>query len=360
MASLAELLAYKQKQAEMLNPQPSLGDRLESLSYAAGEGFADQLRGLQQLATHPVQSAKDIYSGVKYAVQNPRQAAQAAIEGLKGAVQSPESATRFIAQNFSPAELATGLGKLGTMREIVVHHGTPHRFEPTEANPLGEFNASKIGTGEGAAVYGHGIYMAENPKTANAYKQKLSKDSFISPNGSVIHKSTLKSFGFDDSDVDIMFNAINRHNGNISAAANAMALGPNRPHVAKFLKDIGKQSTVNTGFLYKADLPDEMVDRMLDWDMPLLNQSQEVKDIVKSAVPAGVYEKLLMQKTADSIEALATYKGDKAKASEYLKNANIPGIKYLDALSRDSSGTGTRNFVVFPGEEKKVKILERK
>jgi hypothetical protein len=36
----------------------------------------------------------------------------------------------------------------------------------------------------------------------------------------------------------------------------------------------------------------------------------------------------------------------------------IPGVKYLDQGSRDS-GKGTRNFVVFPGEEKKVKILKR-
>lgn len=127
MASLAELLAYKQKQAEMLNSlpkEPTLGQRLENLSYAAGEGFSDQLRGLQQLVTHPVQSAKDIYAGVKTAVQNPRQALQAASEGIKQATSSPEAATRFIAQNFSPAELATGLGKVGTMRQIFVGKGS--------------------------------------------------------------------------------------------------------------------------------------------------------------------------------------------------------------------------------------------
>jgi hypothetical protein len=52
----------------------------------------------------------------------------------------------------------------------------------------------------------------------------------------------------------------------------------------------------------------------------------------------------------------------KVTASEKLQNASIPGIKYLDAGSRSRglSATGTRNFVVFPGEEKKVKILERK
>jgi hypothetical protein len=44
--------------------------------------------------------------------------------------------------------------------------------------------------------------------------------------------------------------------------------------------------------------------------------------------------------------------------SEALRQAGIPGIKYLDATSR-GAGTGTRNFVTFPGEEKSLTILER-
>jgi len=43
-----------------------------------------------------------------------------------------------------------------------------------------------------------------------------------------------------------------------------------------------------------------------------------------------------------------------------LRELGIPGIKYLDAGSRGAGGSGTRNFVVFPGEEDKLKILERK
>jgi hypothetical protein len=46
-------------------------------------------------------------------------------------------------------------------------------------------------------------------------------------------------------------------------------------------------------------------------------------------------------------------------ASEVMKRMGIPGIRYLDAGSRGQGGSGTRNFVVFPGEEKKVKILKR-
>jgi len=99
---------------------------------------------------------------------------------------------------------------------------------------------------------------------------------------------------------------------------------------------------------------------MLDWDKPFLDQSQEIKDFAKTMLPPRVYDRVLMERTGDFIEALGVYKGGKAKAAELLRQANIPGIKYLDAGSRGQGGTGTRNFVVFPGEEKKVRILERK
>ena len=61
--------------------------------------------------------------------------------------------------------------RTGGILPLDVYHGTPHRLPPTPRNPLGEFDASKIGTGEGAQSYGHGIYTAENPNVAKTYKQ---------------------------------------------------------------------------------------------------------------------------------------------------------------------------------------------
>jgi hypothetical protein len=44
---------------------------------------------------------------------------------------------------------------------IPVGHASPHRFE--------QFSMDKIGTGEGAQVYGHGLYFAENPTVVDEY-----------------------------------------------------------------------------------------------------------------------------------------------------------------------------------------------
>jgi hypothetical protein len=61
----------------------------------------------------------------------------------------------------------------------------------------------------------------------------------------------------------------------------------------------------------------------------------------------------------DFYDTLGKDFGQNADASDYMRQLGIPGIKYLDAGSRGQGGGGTRNFVVFPGEEKKVKILKR-
>ena len=43
----------------------------------------------------------------------------------------------------------------------ILWHGSPHKFDA--------FDSSKIGTGEGAQAYGHGLYLADNPAVAREY-----------------------------------------------------------------------------------------------------------------------------------------------------------------------------------------------
>lgn len=45
---------------------------------------------------------------------------------------------------------------------IRAYHGSPHNFE--------KFDTGKIGAGQGAQSYGHGLYFAENPKVAETYR----------------------------------------------------------------------------------------------------------------------------------------------------------------------------------------------
>lgn len=48
---------------------------------------------------------------------------------------------------------------------IKAYHGSPHDFD--------QFSMDKIGTGEGAQAYGHGLYFAEHPEVSRGYRDQV-------------------------------------------------------------------------------------------------------------------------------------------------------------------------------------------
>jgi len=214
------------------------------------------------------------------------------------------------------ALMATGMAPVG----MTAFHGSPHRFPPTKKNPLGEFDAAKIGTGEGAQAYGHGLYLAENPGVAKGY-------------------------------------AVRGH-------AQQAGTGPIK----------WTQGSEVKPHLYTVDLPDEHIAKMLDWDAPLSKQPESVKaglrkigfsvDDPRYAATTGsdFYDNIVAsvadKRGSGSLKAIREFHGDQPAASKMLSEAGIPGIKYLDQGSR-AAGEGSRNFVVFPGNDSILKILKR-
>ena len=122
---------------------------------------------------------------------------------------------------------------------------------------------------------------------------------------------------------------------------------------------------------------------MLDWDKPLSQQAGAIGQFAQTMVsknpdPVSRAESWLVQAgdrvinayptKREAAEAAATMTGadfwrhlDAAGArrgADTLRQQGIPGIRYLDQGSR-GTGQGTSNFVVFPGEEDLLRILER-
>ena len=263
------------------------------------------------------------------------------------------------------------LQKQGMMPSIVAYHGTPHNIE-------GAFDISKVGTGEGAQAYGHGMYYAENPAVAEGYKEALST-----------FKTTLD--GIPITPDNPKFSAVmtvgsQGYKKALEQAELAKKSGFVKPEIAdqeianiKALKD-AKIESVKQGNLYKVDIPDEYVPKMLDWDKPLSEQSQEIKDALSNIPHRGkdwtfkttietldaapyLREDVTLNPTGSEIYSLlgdAMMVGNKApgqiNASKKLNELGIKGIRYLDEGSRDKK-QGTSNFVVF--DPKEVKILEK-
>ena len=381
----------------------NLADRARSVGGLAYEALAtDPNMGrmttaeFSEAASRPTprldQAAQDLGTIGRAIVTQPIQTGKAIVQGeidrAQEATTSPRAAGKYAGSFIDPMRIAAALRKTAPVLELDVYHGTPHRFPATEANPLGEFDASKIGTGEGEQAFGHGIYLAQKPEVAQDYQFMLSK---IDPE-TVTYQGKPAQHWYDTAQAEQDRahrlrdkTAIDRANAKLAYWENVMTRRhpedvkrvANDPDDGwKTFADYANSLDMNkfggvgeAGSLYKADLPDDMIDRMLDWEKPLSEQSEFVKAAIR-AMPDAPDESKWKNWTGEYLYRIHLQRGGrespekplKVTASEKLQNASIPGIKYLDAgsRSRNHSATGTRNFVVFPGEEKKVKILERK
>ena len=267
----------------------------------------------------------------------------------------------------------------------VVWHGSPHKFD--------KFDSSKIGTGEGAQAYGHGLYLADAPGVAKTYADMAATaDDAFAKAGDTIWPMLRAASPFKD---------------------DVIAWGPNQSLISKaeFLKKYEinpdavwakltpkMRSAVEKtleGNLYKVDLPDEQIAKMLDFDGPLSSQPEVLAalnasvDRLPKAVKVNVASGDRVSSRLTGAELYNRIAGNphplsaigpaptagrpimgaagapgimeydemgQAAASGLLNSLGVPGIKYLDGVSR-GAGSGTRNYVVF--DEGLLNILER-
>lgn len=220
---------------------------------------------------------------------------------------------------------------------MVAYHGTPH-------NILGKFDINKVGTGEGAQAYGHGMYFAEAKDLADVYRKKLTNEA-----GNLV-KSPNDSIQLQMGNLENQIKQLKQSND------------PNAEAMIKAYQN--RIDEINkAGNLYKVDIPDEYIPNMLDWDKTISQMSPELQKQIRRIAKeeylpleyqnakkhgdlTGKHFYMEMAKKFDTIEG----------ASQVLNSEGIRGIRYLDEGSR-SAGKGTSNFVVFDPSE--VKILEK-
>jgi hypothetical protein len=255
----------------------------------------------------------------------------------------------------------------------IVYHGSPHLFS--------KFDASKIGTGEGAQAYGHGLYFADSPGVAKSYADKLSSIDGYRPevaDAVFRHLSEDGVHGKDAISWGAFASKTNQQQFRNVFAANPAGTWEKVP--PKIRSAVEKEFEGN---IYKVDIPDSVVAKMLDWDKPLSQQAPEVQRALEPIVapiraemakPAGAgwgdfaapqkydptgKELLHLIAKDKSMSAQNVLSGGFGpEASARARSMGIPGIRYLDQGSR-GAGAGTSNYVVFPGNEGLLKILER-
>jgi hypothetical protein len=285
---------------------------------------------------------------------------------------------------------------------IRAYHGSPHDFD--------RFDISKIGTGEGAQAYGHGLYFAEAEDTAKAYRDGLAGADVFIGGRPVPHGSKAYNI-FEESGRDLK-KARKKAEGRAAIAREnheqAVALAKRKSleeflpqsereyyaalpeqmkqrldeaeETARLLRMRGDGSGVMTkprGHMYEVNIranPDDF----LDWDKPLNAQPQKVRDVFNrvardpshalAKVDESMRPSYLLPALRDQMGGIdwpidatpdvrAQFRGAAdAKVSGTLREAGIPGIKYLDQRSR-AAGEGSRNYVVF--DDKLIDILRK-
>lgn len=267
-------------------------------------------------------------------------------------------------------------GILKMPKGITAYHGSPHNFD--------KFDLEKIGTGEGAQAYGHGLYFAENEKVAKAYRDTLAGVKSKLPDDVIYLPPEMRQA--------VMTHA--RTNADAETAATRaqyMSSLLRTVDRAKIADMIQRVRDAERGRMYQVQIHADP-ERLLDWDKPLREQTPNVRSVLDKlglAKPVEIVDKgpdyragsrYILKSNDKTIGATntldmahanaasfsnrpgsflwgeaASSRGDPAASSAF-RDAGIPGIKYLDQGSR-AKGDGSRNYVIF--DDKIIEILKK-
>ena len=316
------------------------------------EATANPLGFTGDLLSNAVQSAWDAISVPRRAMEG-QPLTYGDIAGLTGMVTlgagagtAPAGALRMGAarEGRPPVTFDDAERAMQETPGIRAYHNSPHDFN--------RFSMSQIGTGEGAQAYGHGLYFAESPSVSGRggdyWKQFFNK----MPSGPErTATGAMYANKFDAEKAASQLEANVRYHAD-RAKPGKYADGPEVEEGNRLLAEENQQALdmIRSGQIvgprtYEVNINADP-NKFLDWDKPLSEQPQTVRDALGSRIDelrkvgAGIPQDPL----GESLWRIAYPQGGfditdfsrsiPEQASERLLNAGIPGIKYLDAGSR--------------------------
>jgi hypothetical protein len=257
---------------------------------------------------------------------------------------------------------------------IIAYHGSPYSFD--------RFDISKIGTGEGAQAYGHGLYFAQNEDTARAYRYMAAHapagQNPASAQLALQAKSEAEKAGLSGDDAkQYAMNWLNDQSKPVQSFT------PQRYYDAMNNYDALTGGPDAAGHMYQVGINADP-DSFLDWDKPLSQQSPTVQQALSGIVspqdaaayhfgydpdefaslPVDRQSQLIAQTPSNAKDALLPQSGSEVlsklgggpDAAQTLRDMGVSGVKYLDQGSR-GVGDGTSNYVVF--NDSTIDILKK-
>jgi hypothetical protein len=291
---------------------------------------------------------------------------------------------------------------------ITAYHGSPHDFDA--------FDSKFIGAGEGAQAYGHGLYFAEREGVAKSYRDRLARSvkSHFEAGGTRLTPAELEkmrnvstksatpavqmllannnAFSALKSGNQKKFQGIlderlaylDKQAAEYAKRAEDFKINPpyrstlsgddlaNRATYAKreadelraFSGGLAYNPKHSAGHMYEVNI-DADPDDFLDWDKPLSEQSERVRNAATALNVPNAHRPHVTGSAAyhhlggEEIVAGRARPGsgvEKIAAAKAFQDQGIPGIRYLDQGSR-TAGDGSHNYVVF--DDKLISIMRK-
>lgn len=266
-----------------------------------------------------------------------------------------------------------------------VWHGTPHKgIEKTG------FRLDKIGTGEGVQAYGWGIYFASQRHVAEEYRRNLTRDTpearyeMLGKHKDMLDRQIRQGGSYlrYDEQGRVIAQGLALKDG---ADMKGVVIQPySKWKLAKLKKQaaeleaqmnelrtlLGPGGSIAGGQLYQTDVPEDK--DLLIWDSPWNKQPLKVRravvnflrqvssgpvrptqsDIPRIHAADALKHRIQNRKRSDALTGKDLYTafrdifGGPKAASEALRAAGVPGLRYLDGMSR-AGGEGTYNYVIW-------------
>ena len=152
---------------------------------------------------------------------------------------------------------------------IKAFHGSPHDFD--------EFSMDQIGTGEGAQAYGHGLYFAEDVGVAKGYQPRSFEAEELMLGR---YKAAERAEDY------IEMEAWERAMMHETPAEISMAAAEMPPEYKKAFNKVADELDTfpREGSLTQVDI-DVSPDELLDWDVPLSEQTKTVQSLYRKQNP---------------------------------------------------------------------------
>lgn len=234
------------------------------------------------------------------------------------------------------------------------YHGSPHKFK--------EFDTAHMGSGEGGQAYGWGNYITEDPYVATTYSPQ---DEWMDEQLMNLYNQAERRQDYPSMEVYERYMMHERPNEVKDYLKESYADYPEdlpkRLPAQKIGENLYKKQKgshlyeVSMEFPREREAVDPMsIEHFLDYDKPLSEQSDYVRNILQSHDPDMYHPEGSDYDPAEKGSSILQRFGSGKEGAQKLYELGIPGTTYMGEKAKVANPEGVRNFVTYSDEVPRV------